>query len=76
MIKQTPQRPDGQQRSSRERIVSVKQIAHELEIKASVVRLMLRARYRDHPHNTPWRWTESQARDVRKYLTKVLGRDR
>jgi hypothetical protein len=64
------------QRLPSERIVSVKEIAHELGVETRDLRALLRMRYGTHP-NQPWQWKEKEANKLRQYLKRVLnGRGR
>lgn len=53
--------------------ITPKMIAFDLGVKDFVVRAMLRERY-GKPDGKRWRWSESEARAIKKWLAKALGR--
>jgi predicted ATPase len=59
------------------RIVSVKQIAHELGLDVRLVRHVLRARYKpaSATRRVSWQWSSPrEIAEVRRYLARTLGR--
>jgi hypothetical protein len=53
--------------------ITPKHLANDLNIKASEVRAMLRARY-GLAHANRWTWDEKEAKEVKKWLAKSLDK--
>lgn len=64
------------QMKNNNRIVSVKQLAHEFNAKPIAIRYILRAKYKPAGEKArwTWQWPQDEATEVRRYIATVLGR--
>jgi hypothetical protein len=64
----------NQTTSRQERVVSIWQVAEDLQVDDRMLRWLLRYLYPDHVLGSPWRWRESEAREVKRRVERALGR--